>query len=63
VILYKEGQINKEGFERVCEDIKVLKEVFQTQDEPPEGKVPMLSAKLPTSKDCLVAPRGHGGGM
>jgi TRAP-type uncharacterized transport system substrate-binding protein len=29
VILYKEGRINKEGFERIGEHVKVLAEVFQ----------------------------------
>jgi TRAP-type uncharacterized transport system substrate-binding protein len=29
VILYKEGRINKEGFERVCEHVKVLVDLFQ----------------------------------
>jgi TRAP-type uncharacterized transport system substrate-binding protein len=33
VILYREGRINKEGFERVCEHVKVLVEVFQAQCE------------------------------
>jgi TRAP-type uncharacterized transport system substrate-binding protein len=33
VILYKEGRINKEGFERVCEHFKALVEVFQFQAE------------------------------
>jgi TRAP-type uncharacterized transport system substrate-binding protein len=33
VILYREGRINKEGFERICEHVKVLVEVFQAQCE------------------------------
>jgi hypothetical protein len=33
VALYKEGRINKEGFERVCEHVKVLVEVFQAHEE------------------------------
>jgi TRAP-type uncharacterized transport system substrate-binding protein len=33
VILYKDGRINKEGFERVCEHIKVLSEVFEAQKD------------------------------
>jgi TRAP-type uncharacterized transport system substrate-binding protein len=31
VILYKEGRINKEGFERISEHVKALAEVFQDQ--------------------------------
>jgi hypothetical protein len=33
VILYKDGRINKEGFERVWEHIKVLVEVSRAQGE------------------------------
>jgi TRAP-type uncharacterized transport system substrate-binding protein len=34
VLLYREGRINKEGFERICEHIRVLGEVFQAQPQP-----------------------------
>jgi TRAP-type uncharacterized transport system substrate-binding protein len=45
VILYKEGRINKEGFERVCEHVKVLAEVFQAQG--PAAHKPDLSGPVP----------------
>ena len=47
VILYKEGRINKEGFERVCEHVKVLIEVFQAQGEAAHGEVPIALEKKP----------------
>jgi hypothetical protein len=37
VILYKDGRINKEGFERVCELVKVLAEVFEAQQDAQDG--------------------------
>jgi hypothetical protein len=33
VILYKDGRINKEGFERICEHVRVLAELFEAQRE------------------------------
>jgi TRAP transporter TAXI family solute receptor len=31
VILYKDGRINKEGFERICEHVRVLAELFEAR--------------------------------
>jgi TRAP-type uncharacterized transport system substrate-binding protein len=49
VILYKEGRINKEGFERVCEHVKVLVEVFQAQGEAGDNRALTAKEKKTTS--------------
>src|SRR5262249_50872440 len=48
-ILYKEGRINKEGFERVCEHVKVLVELFQAHGEDGHDRPsrPALSRRPP----------------
>ena len=54
VILYREGRINKEGFERVCEHVKVLVEVFQAQCER-QGKSGVSQRVIQTSSPGMAS--------